>query len=78
MSDHSKDVEQIDELTGLSTFDSFRILAQDVLDDPTIRNDIAFVYFNVENFRSYNEKYGFAAGSDCLRLIGQTILAIFP
>ncbi len=78
MSDHSKDVEQIDELTGLSTFDSFRILAQDVLDDPTIRNDIAFVYFNVENFRSYNEKYGFAAGSDCLRLIGQTIQAIFP
>ena len=78
MSDHSKDFEQIDELTGLSTFTSFRVLAQDVLDDPTIRNDIAFVYFNVENFRSYNEKYGFAAGSDCLRLIGQNIQAIFP
>lgn len=78
MSDHSNDFEQIDELTGLSTFASFRVLAQDVLDDPTIRNDIAFVYFNVENFRSYNEKYGFSAGSDCLRLIGQTIQAIFP
>ena len=78
MSEHSNDVEQIDELTGLSTFTSFRILAQEVLDDPTIRNDIAFVYFNIENFRSYNEKYGFAAGSDCLRLVGQTIQAIFP
>ncbi|MCR5772335.1 MAG: GGDEF domain-containing phosphodiesterase [Butyrivibrio sp.] len=78
MSDHFNDVDQIDELTGLSTFNSFRVLAQDILDDPTIRNDIAFVYFNVENFRSYNEKYGFSAGNDCLRIIGQTIQAIFP
>lgn len=78
MSDHSKDIEKVDELTGLSTFTSFRILAQEVLNDPTIRNDIAFVYFNIENFRSYNERYGFAAGNDCLRILGQNILAIFP
>ena len=39
-------------------FVKMKPLAQDVLDDPTIRNDIAFVYFNVENLRSYNEKYG--------------------
>lgn len=68
----------IDELTGLSNFANFITMAQHVLNDPTERKDVAFVYFNLENFRSYNEIYGLAAGNDCLRTVATTIEAFFP
>ena len=68
----------IDELTGLPNFSAFVAMAQHVLNDPTERKDIAFVYFNLENFRSYNEIYGLAAGNDCLVTVSRTIEAFFP
>ena len=68
----------IDELTGLPNFASFIAMAQHVLNDPTERKDIAFVYFNLENFRSYNEIYGLPAGNDCLVTVARTIEAFFP
>ena len=68
----------IDELTGLPNFATFIAMAQHVLNDPTERKDIAFVYFNLENFRSYNEAYGLAAGNDCLVTVARTIEAFFP
>lgn len=68
----------IDELTGLPNFAAFIAMAQHVLNDPTERKDIAFVYFNLENFRSYNEAYGLAAGNDCLVTVARTIEAFFP
>ena len=67
-----------DELTGLPNFASFIAMAQHVLNDPTERKDIAFVYFNLENFRSYNEIYGLPAGNDCLVAVARTIEAFFP
>lgn len=67
-----------DELTGLPNFASFVAMAQHVLNDPTERKDIAFVYFNLENFRSYNEIYGLPAGNDCLVTVARTIEAFFP
>ncbi len=67
-----------DELTGLPNFASFIAMAQHVLNDPTERKDIAFVYFNLENFRSYNEIYGLPAGNDCLVTVARTIEAFFP
>ncbi|WP_026508781.1 EAL domain-containing protein [Butyrivibrio sp. MC2013] len=68
----------IDELTGLSNYTQFRNLAQDVMNNPELRKQIAFIYFNIENFRSYNERYGSAAGDDCLVLVARTIDAFFP
>lgn len=77
MSDYEP-TNPIDELTGLNNFATFIAMAQHVLNDPTERKDIAFVYFNLENFRSYNEVYGLPAGNDCLVTVARTIEAFFP
>jgi len=68
----------VDSVTGLITFSEFCILAQDELNSPELKNEIAFIFFNIENFRSYNQKYGIREGDNCLRTVGQILEALFP
>ena len=71
--------EQDDEnqLMGLLSYSSFCIKAEEYLQRCDDVRKFAYVYFNIENFKNYNERYGIEAANDCIRIIGQTISAIF-
>ncbi len=67
-----------DELTGIPNMHAFRSVAELALEEAQeTGNEIAMLYFNVESFKSYNQKYGFAAGDDLLREIGEGLEKVF-
>ncbi|MCR5580184.1 MAG: EAL domain-containing protein [Pseudobutyrivibrio sp.] len=67
-----------DELTGLLSMVSFYSKVQSLLSTPEInRQSVAFVHFDVPNFKLFNERYGFAKGDELLCEIGHTIKDIF-
>ena len=70
--------EEIDQLTGLSNLYSFRAKAQKMIDDPELRKkDLVIIYFDVENFKAYNAKFGFEAGDRFLQNMSKSIKNIF-
>ncbi|MCR4796133.1 MAG: EAL domain-containing protein [Ruminococcus sp.] len=67
-----------DELTGIHNMVYFRSEAEKLLNYVTTdRESIIFLFFDIENFKSYNEKYGFHAGNDLLKRIAHMIDAAF-
>ncbi len=71
--------EQMDLLTGLPNITYFRSISQKILDDPKERaKGLAFIYFNIKNFRSFNYYYGFDAGDRYLIKVGNIIKNNFP
>lgn len=67
MKDFSR-INQTDEVTGLFNMMHFMENAHYLLQD-SANGHIAFVYFDVENFKSFNLKYGFQGGNKLLRRI---------
>lgn len=63
-----------DELTSLPNMQYFRIKASEMLAN-TVDNQqqTVFVYFNIENFKSYNEEYGFQKGDELLKSVAGII-----
>ncbi|EWM53554.1 bifunctional diguanylate cyclase/phosphodiesterase [Ruminococcus flavefaciens] len=56
-----------DELTGIHNMVFFRTEAEKLLNYVTTdRENIIFLFFDIENFKSYNEKYGFHEGNELL------------
>ncbi|MCR5187899.1 MAG: EAL domain-containing protein [Treponema sp.] len=73
-----KNKSLIDELTGLPNMNYFYTRASEELQDET--RDIkkmSFIFLDVENFKNYNEKYGFAAGTNFLKTVGQVVKYTF-
>ncbi|MBQ7594314.1 MAG: EAL domain-containing protein [Synergistaceae bacterium] len=69
----------VDELTGLSNMRAFRLKAPDVIKDFFKRGGRpSCIYFNVRNFHTYNETYGFAGGDRMLKSIARILLETFP
>ncbi|WP_295071892.1 GGDEF domain-containing phosphodiesterase [Ruminococcus sp.] len=67
-----------DELTGIHNMVYFRTEAEKLLNYVTTdRESIIFLFFDIENFKSYNEKYGFHEGNDLLKRIAHMIDAAF-
>ena len=63
-----------DELTGIHNMVYFRSEAEKLLNYVTTdKESIVFLFFDIENFKSYNEKYGFHAGNDLLVKIAHMI-----
>ena len=63
-----------DELTGIHNMVYFRNEAEKLLNYVTTdKESIVFLFFDIENFKSYNEKYGFHAGNDLLVKIAHMI-----
>ena len=63
-----------DELTGIHNMFYFRSEAEKMLNYITTdRESIVFLFFDIENFKSYNEKYGFHAGNELLTKIAHMI-----
>ena len=68
---------QIDEVTGLFNMMYFMEDSYYLLKDAGNGN-ISFLYFDVENFKSYNRKYGFQDGNKFLRRIAGILRDAFP
>ena len=68
---------QIDEVTGLFNMMYFMEDSYYLLKDAGNGN-ISFLYFDVENFKSYNRKYGFQEGNKFLRRIAGILRDAFP
>ncbi|MBQ9003042.1 MAG: bifunctional diguanylate cyclase/phosphodiesterase [Eggerthellaceae bacterium] len=71
---------EIDELTGLANLISFRSQLERVLQSGIGEGDnrLTLVYLNIENFKTYNERFGFEAGDELLLLISGAIKEAFP
>ena len=73
--------EDRDALTGLLGHKAFREMV-----DPLLACGVSaghsprrtLVYFNVENFKHYNQRYGFAAGDMLLKNLALSIMEAFP
>lgn len=68
---------QVDEVTGLFNMmyfmeDSYYLLKE------AGKGNISFLYFDVENFKGYNQKYGFQEGNKFLRRIAGILRDAFP
>lgn len=71
-----------DGLTRLLTHHAFRSL----IDRRIARGNLtprggryyAILYFNIENFKHYNQRYGFAAGDTLIKHVADSILQAFP
>ena len=63
-----------DELTGIHNMVYFRNEAEKVLSYVTTdRENAVFLFFDIENFKSYNEKYGFHEGNELLIKVAHMI-----
>lgn len=67
-----------DDLTDLPNRHFFYRAAAKFLKDPqNDLNEICFVFMDIENFKNYNEKYGFVAGTGFLRAIAKIMQDVF-
>ena len=63
-----------DELTGIHNMVYFRSEGEKLLNYVTTdKENILFLFFDIENFKSYNEKYSFQAGNELLKKIAHMI-----
>lgn len=70
----------VDYLTGLLSMKGFQELADDFLKDSDHRNmkNLVFLWFDIRNFKSYNDEYGHGRGDEFLRDVGAHIKSVFP
>ncbi len=68
-----------DDLTGLLNMKHFRLKAPEVIRGFMDDNRQPYcIYFNIRNFHTYNETYGFAGGDRMLRSIARILQDTFP
>lgn len=68
-----------DNLTGLTNMKYFRQEAPNLIKDLHKKGGIPkCIYFNIRNFRTYNEAYGFSGGDRMLKSISRILLDTFP
>ncbi|MBQ3694911.1 MAG: EAL domain-containing protein [Synergistaceae bacterium] len=67
-------MSELDELTGLFTRKSFHEQAGKIL---CTHNNLAVVWLNLDNFKMFNERFGFERGDDLLRETAGIISTIF-
>ncbi|MBO7675452.1 MAG: bifunctional diguanylate cyclase/phosphodiesterase [Atopobiaceae bacterium] len=70
--------DSIDSLTELPNMQAFYIRAHNLIDTVANEQDVVFIYFDLENFKTYNEEHGFQAGDDLLRGVAKTLRESFP
>ena len=78
MTAYLKDKSLIDDLTKLPNLECFQHNVIEIMSNgKTDISRMRFVFMDIENFKNYNEKYGFRSGNNFLRTIGQIIHAAF-
>lgn len=69
---------ETDSLTGLFNMSFFYQRAQAILGLPENRRmNIAFIHFDIPNFKLYNERYGFRMGDELLCEVAHVLRSIF-
>ncbi len=67
-----------DDLTGINNMSYFRNVTEQMLADPKTDNSSKlFLFLDIENFKSFNNKYGFEKGSELLKSFASKILVAF-
>lgn len=66
-----------DELTGLLEKQTFYNCSQELIDTMTDGASYAFVFLDIENFKLFNDNYGFEKGDALLREIAEIINDVF-
>ncbi len=75
---HLSEISQKDDLTEVHNMTHFRVEAEKILNYVTTnKENVVFLFMDIENFKSFNEKYGFAAGNELLRQVAHTMVRIF-
>ena len=69
---------EYDQMTGCLTLKSFWSLTKTVLDSLDNDRKKDFVFFNIENFKVYNEEFGFDSGNDRICEFALLIASHFP
>ena len=67
-----------DRITGLMNMPTFYEAVQKRIDEKRGREEIAFVHFDIVNFKMFNENFGFQKGDDLLCRMAYTIRKEFP
>ena len=68
LNSHLSEISQHDEMTGIHNMVYFRSEAEKMLRYVTTdKENIIFLFFDIENFKSYNDKYGFGEGNRFLK-----------
>lgn len=69
---------RIDDLTSLSNMNYFYSRATEILQEQNEDiTKLGFIFMDVENFKNYNEKYGFSAGTAFLKIIADILRKAF-
>ena len=67
-----------DEVTGIANMHYFRSQALDLLHDNSVEvNNLIFLFLDIENFKTVNEKYGFWEGNDFLKEFADMLNKVF-
>ena len=67
-----------DEVTGIANMHYFRSQAMDLLHDKSVDvNNLIFLFLDIENFKTVNEKYGFWEGNDFLKEFADMLGRVF-
>ena len=77
MQEQRNNRRQTDDITGLFNMNHFLENATVLLRDAE-DGDIAVIYFDIENFKAYNQAYGFHAGNSFLRQVAHIMRDVFP
>ena len=77
MQEQRNNRRQIDDITGLFNMNHFLEDATVLLRDSE-DGDLAVIYFDIENFKAYNQAYGFHAGNTFLRQVAHIMREAFP
>lgn len=67
-----------DELTGIPNMNYFANECTKRLADESVDfNDYIYLFINVDNFKTYNEQFGFEKGNAYLKKLGECIVGVF-
>ncbi len=73
------DLSNRDDITGISNMRHFRKRARQMFEKASASDKkLALIYFDIINFKAYNERYGFHGGNDLLKEVAETIRDAFP
>ena len=74
-----KESSSRDDVTGVPNMHYFRRKVFATLqDEKQPLEELLFLYLDIENFKSYNERYGFPMGNKLLTKMGELIRDVFP
>ncbi len=78
INEHLEKIALHDDLTGIHNMHYFHREAKRILSDPDIDPSTKrFVYVDIENFKTFNDKYGFAEGNNFLILTAGVLQSVF-